>query len=118
MNLYPFINSFMIVEINGYKEFNKYLVNKSNNIIIVNIYTQESWCIKLNQILFPIFKDNNNGNVIFLTVNADLQSNTEVLSKTDVTNYPIVRLYKEGTMFQEIYSTYPNISTIIKSLIN
>jgi len=108
----------MIVEINGYKEFNKYLVNKSNNIIIVYVYTEDIWCNKLNHILFPIFKENNNGNVIFLRVNADLQSNNDVLSKTDVTNFPIIRLYKDGNMFQEIYCTYPNISTIIKSLIN
>jgi thioredoxin-like negative regulator of GroEL len=108
----------MIVDINGYKEFNKYIVNKINNIIIVYFYTQESWCSNLNHILFPIFKDNNNGNVIFLTVNVDLHANHEILAKTDVTNYPIVRLYKEGNMFQEIYCTYPNISSIIKSLIN
>jgi hypothetical protein len=118
MNLYRFINYIMIVDINGYKEFNKYIVNKSNNIIITYIYTREVWCEKLNNTLFPIFKENNNGNVIFLKVDADVQANHEVLSKTDVTNYPIVRLYKEGNMFQEIYCTYPNISSIIKSLIN
>ena len=107
----------MFVDINGYKEFNKYLVNKSNNIIIVYIYTNESWCCRLNDTLLPVFKDNNNGNVIFLTVNSDLPVNQEILSKTDVTNFPIIRLYKEGSMFQEIYATYPNISSIIKSLI-
>ena len=46
------------------------------------------------------------------------KSNQKLIDTEDITNYPIIRLYKQGNLFQEIYATYQNIDEIVNSLMN
>ena len=46
------------------------------------------------------------------------KSNQSLIDSEDITNYPIIRLYKAGKMFQEIYVTHNNIEEIVLSLMN
>ena len=62
--------------------------------------------------------ENNNGNITILMVDFYKKSNQKLIDTEDITNYPIIRLYKQGNLFQEIYATYQNIDEIVNSLMN
>ena len=102
-------------EIKNYKEFYDLVYNKKEYITLIYYFCEDDWCVKLNETIETIFDNNNNGNIIPRGLNI---KNSELITKVDLTNYPVCRLYKNSKMFQEIYCTHSNMETIISSLLS
>lgn len=102
--------------INGSKSFYRYM--KRDAIVLAYFYVDDFWNIDLSKRLFSVFEENNNGNINILLVDFYKKSNQSLIDSEDITNYPIIRLYKAGRMFQEIYVTHNNIEEIVLSLMN
>jgi len=102
--------------INGSKSFYRYM--KRDSIVLVYFYVDDFWNMDLSKRLFSVFEENNNGNITILLVDFYKKSNQSLVDSEDITNYPIIRLYKAGKMFQEIYVTHKNIDEIVLSLMN
>jgi len=102
--------------INGSKSFYRYM--KRDSIVLAYFYVDDFWNMDLSKRLFSVFEENNNGNITILLVDFYKKSNQSLVDSEDITNYPIIRLYKAGKMFQEIYVTHKNIDEIVLSLMN
>ena len=96
----------------SYRDFNNYIINRPQYISIVYFHTNEEWCDNLNTLVNNLFKENCNGNISTFTMNIKYTH-----EELDLTSYPVFRLYKNGSMFQEIYGGYDNIETIIKNIL-
>ena len=102
-------------EIKNYKEFYDLVYNKKEYITLIYYFCEDDWCVELNKTIEKLFNNNNNGNIILRGLNI---KNSELVTKVDLTNYPVFRLYKDSKMFQEIYCTHSNMETIISSLLS
>lgn len=98
------------------KSFYKFM--KRDAIVLAYFYEEDFWSHDLNERLSNIFLNNNNGNITILLIDLSRKKNIDLINSEDITNYPIIRLYKSGKMFQEIYTTYTNIEEIVGSLLN
>jgi len=102
--------------INGSKSFYRFM--RRDAIVLAYFYVDDFWNNDISKKLFSVFEENNNGNINILLVDFFKKSNKSLEESEDITNYPIIRLYKAGKMFQEIYVTHRNIEEIVRSLIN
>jgi hypothetical protein len=102
--------------INGSKSFYRFM--KRDGIVLAYFYVDDFWNHNTTEKLKNVFLENNNGNITILMVDFYKKSNQNLIDTEDITNYPIIRLYKQGTLFQEIYATYSNIDEIVNSLMN
>lgn len=102
--------------INGLKSFYRHM--KRDAIVLAYFYEDDFWNKDLTNRLFSVFEENNNGNITILLVDFYKKSNESLIESEDITNFPIIRLYKAGKMFQEIYVTDKNIERIVRSLMN
>lgn len=102
--------------INGSKSFYRFM--KRDGIVLAYFYVDDFWNIDTTKKLLSVFEENNNGNINILLVDFYKKSNQSLVDSEDITNFPIIRLYKGGKMFQEIYTTHNNIDEIVRSLMN
>ena len=102
--------------INGSKSFYRFM--KRDGIVLAYFYVDDFWNHNTTEKLKNVFLENNNGNITILMVDFYKKSNQNLIDTEDITNYPIIRLYKQGALFQEIYATYSNIDEIVNSLMN
>jgi hypothetical protein len=102
--------------INGSKSFYRFM--KRDAIVLAYFYVDDFWNMDTTKKLLSVFEENNNGNINILLVDFYKKSNQSLVDSEDITNFPIIRLYKAGKMFQEIYITHSNIDEIVRSLMN
>lgn len=102
--------------INGSKSFYRFM--KRDAIVLAYFYVDDFWNMDTTKKLLSVFEENNNGNINILLVDFYKKSNQSLVDSEDITNFPIIRLYKAGKMFQEIYITHGNIDEIVRSLMN
>jgi len=91
---------------------------KRDAIVLAYFYVDDFWNMDTTKKLLSVFEENNNGNINILLVDFYKKSNQSLVDSEDITNFPIIRLYKAGKMFQEIYITHSNIDEIVRSLMN
>lgn len=102
--------------VNGSKSFYRFM--KRDSVVLAYFYVDDFWNHNTTEKLKNVFAENNNGNITILMVDFYKKSNQKLIDTEDITNYPIIRLYKQGNLFQEIYATYQNIDEIVNSLMN
>ena len=102
-----------IIDISSTKEFNKYIKNKSNYNVFCFITSESEWCTSLNNEMNDLTKDikNFNSGVIFTRVNVE---NNKLSYELEVASYPVVRIYKNGEVQDEIFCSYPNFLETMK----
>ena len=88
--------------VNGSKSFYRFM--KRDGVVLAYFYVDDFGIIALKN-LKNVFAENNNGNITVLMVDFK-KSNQKLIDTEDITDYPIIRLYKQGNLFQEIYATF------------
>ena len=102
-----------IIDICNQKDFTKYVTNKSNYNVFCFITSSSSWCEELNKEINNLTKNisNFNSGTIFTRVNID---DEKLAYNLEIASYPVVRIYKNGKVQDEIFCLYPNFIETIK----
>ena len=87
---------------------------KNNNLVIVFFYSNNYPLLieKINKIKHECTI--NYLNNIFLYIDCENESNLELIEKLFIKSIPLFHIYKNGTLIEEIFGTYPNIIDIIR----
>lgn len=103
-----------IIDISSKRDLNKYINNnKSNYKTFCFITSEKDWCKSFNDEIQLLTKNitNFNSGIIFTRANID---NENLSKELEVATYPVVRIYKNGEIQDEIYCLYPNIIQTFK----
>jgi hypothetical protein len=103
-----------IIDISSKRDLNKYINNnKSNYKTFCFITSEKEWCKKFNDSINSLTSNitNFNSGVIFTRANVDKESISKDL---EVATYPVIRIYKNGEIQEEIFCSYPNIIQTVK----
>jgi len=101
-----------MLEIYNYKDLKKLLEYKRQYLTLIYFYCNDISYPEIEEI---INKKNYNNNVSIIKINCDCK---EILDNMYVTTSPIIRLYRDNTLTDEIYCSYNNIKDILTNLIN
>lgn len=85
--------------------FNKLI--KQKNIVIVYFYSIDLESINININNNESYKDN------FLLI--DILKENKLVKDLNIKSAPLFRIYKKGNLIEEIFGTYENINSILKS---
>jgi hypothetical protein len=103
-----------IIDISSQKDLNKYINNnKSNYKTFCFITSENDWCLEFNNQIKELTDKitNFNSGVIFTRVNVD---DKDLALDLEVATYPVIRIYKNGTIQDEIFCLYPNIIEMVR----
>lgn len=103
-----------IIDISSKRDLNKYINNnKSNYKTFCFITSDKDWCDKLNSEIISLTDSitNFNSGIIFTKANID---NDKLAQDLEIATYPVIRIYKNGKIQDEIYCLYPNIIQTVK----
>ena len=103
-----------IIDISSKRDLNKYINNnKSNYKTFCFITSEEGWCKKINDDIQSLTKNitNFNSGIIFTKAVIDKESLSKDL---EVATYPVIRIYKNGEIQDEIFCLYPDIIKTVK----
>ena len=103
-----------IIDISSKRDLNKYINNnKSNYKTFCFITSEKDWCIDLKEKIKTLTDTitNFNSGTIFTRVNVD---NEKLCYDLEIATYPVIRIYKNGEIQDEIFCLYPNIIETVK----
>lgn len=99
-------------EIFNYKDLKKILELKQHYLVLIYIYSDS---IPYSNVESCLNKEHYNNNVTLLKINSNQKN---IMDKLDVTTYPIVLLYKNNELADEIYCSYNNIKTMLNNILS
>ena len=103
-----------IIDISSKRDLNKYINNnKSNYKTFCFITSEKDFCKSFNEKINSLTENitNFNGGIIFTKANIDKGNLSKEL---EVATYPVIRIYKNGEIQDEIFCLYPNIIKTVK----
>ena len=77
----------------------------TNNSIAVIYFTNSQFATLNNKI-----ENLNSNNIMFI----DTDNELDIIEKLNIKSVPLFHIYKNGTLIEEIFGTYPNIIDIIR----
>ena len=101
-----------MIEIYNYKDLKKLLEYKKQYLTLIYFYSKEIIYPEIEEIFD---KKNYNNNIAIIKINSDCK---QILDNMDVTTTPIIRLYRDSSLTDEIYCSYNNIKDILTTLTN
>lgn len=102
----------IMLEITTNKDIKRILEYKKHHLILIYFYCNDIQIPKIDEF---INKENYNNNIILIKINSDIK---EIINYLDITTVPIIRLYKNNELLDEIYCSYKNIDKILNNLGN
>ena len=101
-----------MIELNNFKDVDKLLNDRYKYLTLIYIYDND---IKYKNIDTYLKKENYNNNIKIVMINS---KHKNIMDNLDITTYPIIRIYKERNIIDEIFCSYDNIKEILKQWIN
>ena len=101
------------MELCKYKDLSLYLEKKQR---ILLLYFYEDWCNSITEVVDAFFKTKYDLNKMYIKIK--VSKSTQIINTLDIETYPIIKIYKKGTLFSQLYCNTKMLSKKLDEIYN